>query len=31
LSELNLIITDQKISDEGIQPYKALGIEVIRA
>jgi DeoR/GlpR family transcriptional regulator of sugar metabolism len=31
LSELNLIITDQKISEEGIQPYKALGIEVIRA
>ncbi|HMD90835.1 MAG TPA: DeoR/GlpR family DNA-binding transcription regulator [Anaerolineaceae bacterium] len=31
LSELNLIITDQKITDEAIEPYKALGIEVIRA
>ncbi|MDR3577319.1 MAG: DeoR/GlpR family DNA-binding transcription regulator [Anaerolineaceae bacterium] len=31
LNELNLIITDQKISDEAIAPYKALGIEVLRA
>ena len=31
LSELNLIITDQKIADEAIEPYVALGIEVVRA
>jgi DeoR/GlpR family transcriptional regulator of sugar metabolism len=31
LSDLNLIITDQGISDEALSPYKAFGVEVIRA
>jgi DeoR/GlpR family transcriptional regulator of sugar metabolism len=31
ISELNLIITDQKVGDKAIEPYKNLGIEVIRA
>jgi DeoR/GlpR family transcriptional regulator of sugar metabolism len=31
LSDLNLIITDQGISDEALSPYKAFGIEIMRA
>ena len=30
LTDLNLIITDHGISEEGLAPYKALGIEVIQ-
>jgi DeoR/GlpR family transcriptional regulator of sugar metabolism len=30
LSELNLIITDQGISEAGLQPYRAQGIEVLQ-
>jgi DeoR/GlpR family transcriptional regulator of sugar metabolism len=31
LSDLNLIITDQGISDEALSPYQAFGIEIMRA